>query len=300
MAARGGTANARVGGVVVTHADRVLFPAAGLTKLDLVRYYDAVADAMLPHLAGRPLTLKQCAPDNEHCRYLRHSGERAPSAVRVVRIQEKTKVGTYMIVDDRPALLALAQRNIVELHTWNATAPAIERPDRLVFDLDPGPDVRWPAVVTAARLVRARLEDVGLKSWVKSTGGNGLHVVVPLEPRADWAACLAFARQVSASIAAADPRRYTIRFAKAGRESRILVDYLRNNRTNTSVCAYSVRARPKATVSMPVGWDELTPRWRPDRWTLATAVRHVVDRPDPWSGYFRCRQRLPATDRPLR
>jgi bifunctional non-homologous end joining protein LigD len=283
-----------VAGITITHPERRLFPAAGLTKLDLARYYDAVADRMLPHLVGRPLTLKQCAPDADHCRYLRHSGERAPKQVRVVNIREKTKIGDYMIVDDRDGLIALAQRNIVELHTWNSIIDRVERPDRLVFDLDPGPAVAWRALVVAARLMRQTLRDIGLESWLKTTGGRGLHVVVPIVPAHDWSVCLEFARQVSTAIASHDPSRYTVKFAKRGRESLILIDYLRNNRTNTSVAAYSVRARSAATVSMPLAWEELSPRLDPARWTIITAPRRVARAADPWADYFRARQRLPV------
>jgi bifunctional non-homologous end joining protein LigD len=289
-----------VAGVTVTHPDRVLFPAAGLTKLDLVRYYDAVADWILPHLAGRPLTLKQCAPDAEHCRYLRHSSERPVPGVRVVKIQELTKIGDYMIVDDRPGLVALAQRNIVEFHTWSSRDGSIERPDRIVFDFDPGPRVPWPAVVDAAKMARRGLAALGLDSWVKTTGGRGLHVVVPIVPRDEWAACLEFARQVAGTWAAADPGRYTVTYAKRGRESKILIDYLRNNRTNTIVAAYSVRARPFATVSMPVSWDQLTPRLDPSSWTMATTPRRLERRADPWDGYSRSRQTMPPVSRPRR
>jgi bifunctional non-homologous end joining protein LigD len=281
-----------VSGIRITHPDRRLFPEPGLTKLDLVRYYDAVAERMLPHLAGRPLTLKQCAPDADHCRYLRHSGDRAPQQVRVVRIQEQTKVGDYMVVDARAALIVLAQRNIIEFHTWNARVEHLEQPDRLVFDLDPGPRVKWAAVIAAAELLRAALKDRGLRSWIKTTGGSGLHVVAPIVPNRDWSTCLAFAKALASAVAASDPARYTIKFAKAGRESKILIDYLRNSRTNTSVSAYSVRARPAAPVSMPVAWDELTPRLQPVRWTMTTAVRRIVREPDPWRDYFRARQEI--------
>jgi bifunctional non-homologous end joining protein LigD len=286
-----------VAGVRVTHPDRVLFPAAGLTKLDMVRYYEAVADWMLPHLRGRPLTLKQCAPDADHCRYLRHSGERAPSQVRIVNIQERTKVGDYMIVDNTTALIALAQRNIVEFHTWNSRDRAIERPDRIVFDLDPGPEVGWSAMAAAAKIARTSLEGLGLTCWLKTTGGRGLHVVVPMAADYDWAECLEFARAVATTWAEADPSRYTITFAKRGRETKILIDYLRNNRTNTSVAAFSVRARPMATVSLPIAWDELTPRFDPAAWTIKTVPRRLAKRADPWAGYFRRRQKLPGRKR---
>jgi bifunctional non-homologous end joining protein LigD len=281
-----------VSGVRVTHPDRRLFPQVGATKLDLVRYYDAVADWILPHLAGRPLTLKQCAPDADHCRFLRHSGERAPDHVRVVKIQELKKIGDYMIVDDRTALLSLAQRNIVEFHTWNAKDGRVEQPDRIVFDLDPGPEVGWREMVAAATLMQRALEKIGLTAWLKTTGGKGLHVVVPIVPKRDWSRCLQFARDLAGTIAASDPSRYTISFPKRDRASKILIDYLRNNRTNTSVAAYSVRARPMATVSVPIDWDELTPRLDPQKWTIRTILKRLKTGRDPWADYFRAKQAL--------
>jgi bifunctional non-homologous end joining protein LigD len=282
-----------IAGVRITHPERLLYPDAGFTKLHLVKYYDAVADWMLPHLVARPLTLKQCAPDVDHCRYLRHSGERAPAQVRVIQIQEQTKIGDYMVIDDRTALIALAQRNIIEFHTWNSTADRLERPNRIVFDLDPGPDVRWRDTVDAARLVRQALAGIKLESWVKTTGGKGMHVVVPIAPSHDWSACLAFSRAFAAEIVSHDPTRFTTKFSKAGRAMQILIDYLRNNRTNTSIAAYSVRARATGAVSVPIAWDELTPRLNPQRWTMKTVPRFLKDRRDPWAGYFRAKQRLP-------
>jgi bifunctional non-homologous end joining protein LigD len=263
-------------------------------KGDLVGYYAVVAEFMLPHLRGRPLTLKQCAPDATQCRYLRHSAQRAPAAVRVVQIQEQTKVGDYMVIESVPGLLALAQRNILEFHTWNATTRDLERADRVVFDLDPGPRVGWPDIVAAARLVRQTLKEIGLESWLKTTGGHGLHVVVPIRA-APWDVVLEFARTVATHLADSDPRRYTTRFAKAGREQLILVDYLRNNRTNTAVAAYSVRARPDATVSTPLAWDELTTRTSPERWTIKTVPRRLARSGDVWADFWRIKQRLTRT-----
>ena len=282
-----------IAGVPITSPERLLFPAARVTKLDMLRYYEAVARWMLPHIKGRPLTLKQCAPDVDHCRYLRHSGERAPRQVRVINIQEQTKVGDYMVIDDVAGLIALAQRNIIEFHTWNATAASVEQPDRVVFDLDPGPDVAWKDTVAAAHMVRESLEGIGLKSWAKTTGGKGLHIVVPIVPARDWSDCLAFARAVAGEIAGHDPKRFTLKFSKQGRSSQILIDYLRNNRTNTSVAAYSARARATAAVSVPVSWEELTGRLRPDRWTIRSVPALLKARKDPWAGYFRAKQKLP-------
>lgn len=161
-----------VAGIPVTHGGRVLYPIAGLTKFEMVRYYEAIADWLLPHLRGRPLTLKQCAPTVGQCRFLRHSGERAPAHVRIVKIQEQKKVGDYMIVDDVSGLVSLAQWNIVEFHTWNAAIDQIEKPNRVVIDLDPGPNVEPYAVVQAAHRVRAELLSLGLESWVYVTTGR--------------------------------------------------------------------------------------------------------------------------------
>jgi bifunctional non-homologous end joining protein LigD len=211
-----------------------------------------------------------------------------------VRIPEKTKVGEYLVVDDGAALLSVVQMDVLELHTWNSTAERLEEPDRLVLDLDPGPEVRWPEVVRAARLARDALAAVGLAAFVKTTGGAGLHVVAPLVP-APWQAVLALSRALATALARHDPRRLTTSFARAGREAKILVDYLRNNRTNTSVCAFSTRARPGATVSVPISWDELDPGLRPARFTLRTVPRRLrALREDPWAGYAAARRPLAA------
>jgi bifunctional non-homologous end joining protein LigD len=179
----------------------------------------------------------------------------------------------------------------VEIHTWNSTVDDIECPNRLVWDLDPGPEVSWKRVVKGAELVRDVLKTLRLTSWVKTTGGRGLHVVVPLKPKRTVSECLDFARAVSEAIARTDPQSFTTMFAKAGRERQILIDYLRNNRTNTSVCAFSPRARPAATVSMPLGWNDL--REPPGRWTLLTVPRRLDRiRSDPWKDYWRSTQTI--------
>src|SRR5437899_2358957 len=202
---------------------------------------------MVPHVAGRPLTLVRCPTGvGGSCFYMKHSAVWAPEGLRRVRIPEKKKIGEYLIADSLPALIGLVQMDILEIHTWNSTIDHLEQPNRIVLDLDPGPDVPWPRVIEAARLVRAALAALALESFVKTTGGAGLHVVVPLVPDAGWPECLAFARGVAEAIERQDPRRYTTTFRKAGRERRILIDYLRNNRTNTSVAAFSTRARPRA------------------------------------------------------
>ena len=281
-------------GVRISHPDRVIFTQPRLTKLDLARYYESIGTWIVPHVAGRPLTLVRCPNGVEAgCFFMKHSQVWAPPALRRIRIQEKTKVGEYLIADDLPAVLSLVQMGIVEIHTWNSTDDHLEQPNRMVFDLDPGERVDWRRVIRAARTVRDALTALDLEAWVKTTGGRGLHVVVPLTPHADWAECLAFARGLAARLADANPADYTTEFAKAGRENKILIDYLRNNRTNTSIAAFSTRARTGAPVSVPIAWEQLTPALEPESFTALTIpARFARLRSDPWKGYWRSRQRL--------
>jgi bifunctional non-homologous end joining protein LigD len=210
-----------------------------------------------------------------------------------VRIPEKTKLGEYLIADDVAGAVGLVQMGIVEIHTWNSDIARVEQPNRLVFDLDPGDAVPWPRVIEAARHVRAALESLDLQSFVKTTGGVGLHVVVPLQPRADWSDCLAFARRIAGFLARAAPDAYMTDFSRAGRAARILIDYLRNNRTNTSVAAYSTRARPHLPASVPLAWRELTPSLDPAAFTAATVPQRLARlRGDPWKEYWEVRQAL--------
>jgi len=219
----------------------------------------------------------------------------SPPGLRRVRIQEKTKLGEYLIADDLAGVLALVQMDVLEIHTWNTCVDKVELPNRIVFDLDPGAHVPWADVIEGARLVRRMLKTIGLDSFAKTTGGKGLHVVVPLAPRADWRECLAFSRALAEALERHDPGLYTTTFAKAGRERKILIDYMRNNRTNTSVAAFSTRARPGAPVSMTLKWEEVTPALDPAAWTIATVERRLSSlRRDPWRDYWTCKQRLPA------
>jgi bifunctional non-homologous end joining protein LigD len=289
--------------VSISHPDRVLFPDARATKLDLARYYESIADWIVPHVIDRPLTLVRCpngvrAKDGHStepdCFYMKHSKVWAPAALRRVRIREKNKIGEYLIADSLSAVVGLVQMDVLEIHTWNSRFSNIEHPDRLVIDLDPGDRVSWPAIVTAGRIVRELFAALDLESFAKTTGGRGLHVVVPLTPRADWSECLAFAREVALSLVRAYPDTFTERFAKRGREDKILVDYLRNNRTNTSIAAYSTRARSAAPVSVPIAWNELTAARTPNRFTINTVPARLARlRADPWKGYGTTRQTIP-------
>ena len=283
-----------VAGVRISHPDRVVYPDPPTTKLDVARYYESIADWIVPHVKGRPLTLVRCPEGiSSECFFMKHSKVWAPGPLRRVRIQEKTKLGEYLIADTIAAVVGLVQMGVLEIHTWNSLIDTVEQPNRIVIDLDPGKHVTWTQVVAAGRTVRKALDALDLESFPKTTGGRGLHVVVPLVPHADWSECLEFSRALSEAIERMDPDTYTTQFAKAGRERKILIDYLRNNRTNTSIAAYSTRARPHAPVSMPLTWAELRGSLNPESFTMATVPRRLSRQAaDPWKDYWSCRQKL--------
>ncbi|HTN86254.1 MAG TPA: non-homologous end-joining DNA ligase [Sorangium sp.] len=291
-----------VAGVRLSHPDKVLYPAQGITKRELALYYASIAERMVPQVKDRPLTLVRCPEGaDRECIYMKHSKVWGPSALRRVKIQEKTKAGEYLVADSAEALVSLAQMGTLEIHTWNSTTSKLEQPDRVVFDLDPDPSVSWDRVIAAALLVRERLTDLGLESFVKTTGGKGFHIVVPLAPRSGWDECLAFTKGLAGDIARRDPKGYTITVSKAQRKGKIFIDYLRNTRGATSVAAYSTRARPGAPVSTPLSWEELGPEVRADQFTIRNLPERLASlKEDPWARYGKVRQKItPAMLRAL-
>ena len=295
--AKASSRDLRVAGVKLTHPDRVLYPEVGVTKLELARFYERVGELMLPYVEDRPLTLVR-APDGVtgHRFYVRHAGDWAPPELRQFEIKDGTGSGTTMLVDDVRGLVALAQMNVLEIHTWNARTADLERPDRIVFDLDPGPDVPWSDVVDGARRVRDVLETLDLASFVKTTGGKGLHVVVPLTPAAAWEDTLEFSRTMAQALARFEPRRFSAGLTKAARTDKIFVDYLRNRRGATSASVYSSRAQPTATVSVPVSWEVLGFGTRGDSFHVGDVASWLAGGArDPWAGYHKTRQKLTAT-----
>jgi bifunctional non-homologous end joining protein LigD len=287
---RGGSAaSVAVAGVRLTHPDRVLYPDQAITKLALARYYEAIADWIVPHVADRPLSLVRC-PEGQRgpSFYQKHAGPGVPKEVKRVRVRESGGgTATYLYVDDLAGVVALVQIGVLEIHPWGARVGRLDRPDRLVLDLDPAPGLPWARVVEAAQEIRALLADLDLVGFAKTTGGKGLHVVVPLRPEAGWDALRALGEGIGAELARRAPDRYTINPLKAARRGRIFVDYLRNVRGATAVAAYSTRARPNAPVSTPVGWNELAGKARPEDFTVATVPKRLASlRKDPWADFF--------------
>lgn len=289
---------------VITHPDRVFWPGPGLTKLDLVRYYDSVAERMLPFVIDRPVAMVRCPSGVEDaepatparggrppgCFFHKHPGDDFPGPVGRVMVTESAGPAPYLTITEPGSLTALAQMGVLEIHVWGSTWPDIERPDLLVFDLDPGPGVGWEALADGARLVRKMLAGVRLESFVKTTGGKGLHVVVPLTPEAGWKEVARFCHRVAEIMVELAPARFTANMSKAKREGKIYVDYVRNNRGSTSIAPFSTRAKERATVAVPLRWTELSGRIRPDFYTLETlGARLRRLKGDPWEGYFQAR-----------
>ena len=283
-----------VAGVRLTNSGRVLYPAQGITKLELARYYERVAEWILPHIAGRPLSVVRCpSGQDKHCFFQKHVDEGLPDTIRSVEIEEGHGSGRYLMVEDLPGLIGLVQIGALELHPWGCRSEDIEHPDRMVFDLDPSPEVPWPRVVEAAHAVRERLRDMNLECCLKTTGGKGLHVFVPLSGREDWDEMKAFSKALADRMAREEPRLYTSALPKAERKGKIFIDYLRNNRGSTSVAAYSTRAKPGAPVSVPIDWKELSRGVRSDSFNVRNLPERLEKlRRDPWSGLAEAGQSL--------
>jgi bifunctional non-homologous end joining protein LigD len=284
-------------GVRLTHPDRVYYPDIGLTKLDLALYYVTNADAVLPHLEGRPLTLVRC-PDGigGETFYQKRAGHWTPPQVR--RFPVPGRAEEHMYVDSVPGLVALAQAGCLEIHPWNSRVAHLEQPDQVIFDLDPDESLPFSRVTAAARRVRAFLGERGLESFVKTTGGKGLHVCVPLAPERGWEELEEFTRAVALRLAKDEPKNFTANMAKAQRKGRIFIDYLRNVRGANAVAAYSTRAREGAPVSVPVEWDELDRLSNAMDFTVAEVFLRVLAQgsgraPDPWARYKQVEQRVP-------
>jgi bifunctional non-homologous end joining protein LigD len=290
-----------VAGVKVSNPERVIDASAGITKLELVRYYESVAEWMLPHLKGRPCSLVRGPSGIEgQLFFQKHSDTLHLPEVKELDPGLWPGHTALLEVPTATALVGAAQMNVIEFHTWNATARRIDQPDRLIFDLDPGDGVRWDRVQEAALLTRTMLLELGLESWLKTSGGKGLHVVVPLTPRHDWDTVKDFAKAVVEHLARVIPDRFVAKSGPKNRVGKIFVDYLRNSHGATTAAAFSARARPGLGVSMPIAWDDLKALKRSDQWTVQTAREHLsFQTTDPWADYWTKKQTLTAAMKTL-
>jgi len=292
------TQTLRVGrrAIALTHPDKALFTRPAISKLELARHYERVAEAMLPHLRGRPLAL-EAYPQGIGQRgfFMKSVPDYFPSWISTVSVRKRGGSNVQVLAEDAATLVYLAGQNVITPHIWLSRADMPHQPDRLIIDLDPAPGVGFAAIRAAAREAGARLGDAGLKPFAMVTGSRGIHVVCPLRRGAGFSAVHRYARALAEAMVAEDPRRLTLEWRRADRGRRIYVDVNRINYAQHAVAPYGVRAKPRAPVAMPVEWEELSSaRLRPDRWTVRTAADRVQSDGDPWRAIARHARKLPA------
>jgi bifunctional non-homologous end joining protein LigD len=290
----------KIEGVAISHPDRVIFPDLGITKRQLIEYYASVAEWILPHIANRPLSLLRCPGGIAgECFFQKHFST-GMKGIKRIPIKEKSGTSEYLVLRDAHDLVLLIQEGVVEIHPWGATADDPNSPDQLIFDFDPAPGLPFTAVVDAAKTMRDYLAAIKIGSFCKTTGGKGLHVVAPLKRDIDWAELKAFTKKIASNFATAAPDRFTINPLKRERKNRMFLDYLRNDRGSTAVAPYVVRARPGATISLPLDWNDVNARLDPSRYTLASVPKLLAKRKnDPWAGMIKHRQTIAAAQRAL-
>ncbi|MGA7808092.1 non-homologous end-joining DNA ligase, partial [Bradyrhizobium sp.] len=281
--------------IAITHPNKVLDEASGMTKQQLAEYYLAVAEHMLPHIADRPLSILRC-PDGigKQFFFQKHMATGLPKGVRNVPIKNKKtgKVEEFLTLDSAEGLLSLAQLAVLEIHPWGSKNEAVDKPDRIVFDLDPDDAIAWPALADAAQELHSRLTQLKLESYLKSTGGKGLHVVVPIKPEHEWPVIKQFAHAVVLKMEKDNPRLYTTNMSKAVRPNHIYLDYLRNDRESTAVAPFSTRARPGIPVAVTLDWKELKAADRPSFHVSDFSTWQKRLRRDPWQEMLSSHQRL--------
>ncbi|WP_319018301.1 non-homologous end-joining DNA ligase [Altererythrobacter sp. CC-YST694] len=284
--------------IEITSRERVVFPHDGLTKGDLADYYRLIAPAMLPFLAGRPVSLVRCPQGIAHCFFQKHHTPSFGPHVLSVEIEEKDgDIEPYLRIESAAGILECVQMGAVEFHLWGSRAPDVERPDRMVFDLDPASTLAFADLASAAREIGERLEGRGLASFPMLTGGKGLHLVVPLtprhSPRHSWDDHRAFAESFARELAEEQPERFTATMSKQKRKGKIFIDWLRNTRGATAIAPYSARARDGATLAAPVSWEELAGMEELKRYTLADAAE-LLKRAKALKGWGEVEQYLPG------
>jgi bifunctional non-homologous end joining protein LigD len=277
----------------------VLYPHAGITKLALAGYYAEIADWILPHIIDRPLALVRCPEGQEgQCFFQKKGVSGTPDTVERIELADDDGPAEHLVVRDLAGLVSLVQMSVLEIHPWGARIDQPEKPDRIVFDLDPGPGVAWTTVIRTAVQLRELLQDLGLASFVKTTGGKGLHIVVPVLRRREWPEIKSFSQAVAKRMAAQEPALLTTTIAKAARQGRIFIDFHRNRRGATAVAAYSTRVHPDATVSVPLAWNELEETTGPAQFTVLSLRQRLASlRQDPWAELTKVKQSITAKAR---
>ncbi|MCR6671961.1 non-homologous end-joining DNA ligase [Devosia ginsengisoli] len=283
---KAGIAAAEAAGIKLTSPDRVVYPGQGVTKADLVAYYAAVAERMLPYIENRPLSLLRCPQGrSKFCFFQKHDTGGFPDAMASSPITEKDgSTDNYFYVKDLAGLIAGTQMNVLEWHVWGARFDDIEKPERVVFDIDPDEGMDFAHVRAAALDIRTELAAWALESYALVTGGKGIHVIAPLKPTTEWPEVKSFCKTFAQRLADKFPDRFTANSRKASRKGKLFIDYLRNERGSTAIAPWSTRSREGAPVAVPVSWDELETVKAANQFSLADAVKRAKQ-PDPWKYY---------------
>lgn len=284
----------QVCGIEITSPERKVFPDAQITKLEVAQYYADVAEYLLPYTADRPLSIVRCPEGRKkQCFYQKHRSQGMPDVIASVTVPEKSGKDEYLTINSAEGLVTLAQFGVLEIHPWLSRNDRLERPDTLIFDLDPADDVEWEEVLGAAYLLRDVLAGFDLESFPKLTGGKGIHVVAPLTRRHGFDVVKPAAKAIAERVRDQSPNKFLTKSSKSQRKGKIFIDYLRNGRGATAVAPFSTRARPGAPVAVTVSWDEIRPELKPDQYTIQNIFRRLSSlRSDPWEGYFDIRQSL--------
>jgi bifunctional non-homologous end joining protein LigD len=283
-------------GITLSSPDKVLYPDVGLTKLDLAKYYEIVAPHILPYVVKRPISLVRCPEGlGKETFFQRHGMKGMNKAIKEIPIPGGETKKDYLYISGEAGLIALVQLGVLEIHDWGVSLNHVSEPDRIVFDLDPDEGLELATLKAAAVEVREFLTDLGLTSFLKSTGGKGLHIVAPIAPKRGWDEVKPFCKAIADALVTARPDRYTANPLKRTREGKIFVDYLRNQRGSSAIVVYSTRAKEGAPVACPLRWDELKALRSASPYTVKTLpVRLKKLSKDPWEGYFKLRQSITA------
>jgi bifunctional non-homologous end joining protein LigD len=277
----------------LTHPEKILYPEDNITKFQIAEYYKNVEEWILPYISYRPLTLLRCPEGYKECFYQKHITNTIPDSIHGITIKEKEGKSESLYIKDYSGLMALPQLGVLEIHPWGSRIEDIESPDTIIFDIDPSPEVQWNKVVQAAHDIRKHLAEFKLISFVKTTGGKGLHVVVHIKPEYDWEEIKIFSHTFVDFLVRKNPHLYVSTMSKLKRKGKIFIDYLRNQRGATAVGPYSTRARLHAPVSTPISWEELTNKIEDTYYTINTLSERLKKlKTDPWENFYKKPQNL--------
>ena len=286
--------NAKEKGFIVSHPDRLIYPKQKIKKIDVVNYYKSVAPWMLKHLVDRPFSLLRC-PDEAgaSCFFQKHANNPKLTAVGETIAEDESHKQEVMYINSEEGLLQLVQWGVLELHTWQCHKSKLDRPDQIIFDLDPDEKLEWDKVLEAAFRIKDLLKKLSLESYVKTTGGKGLHIHVPIAPIYNWDQIKSFSKSVTMQLESEYPKDYTTNISKKKRSGKIFLDYLRNGFGATAIAPYSLRAKNKPTVSVPLTWAEVRKLKKPDEFDLNSVLERLVrQKTDPWKGYDQMKQKI--------